>query len=157
VAIRQGGSNPSMALSSGTFSTMEPNPDQQKPNPRAWAARFMFWPQMPAAAGNEFVFYILLLVSLTEPGLALVVEQIQLQAFKARGRTDMKPINLFFTISLIKMAMVEVVYVFGFVVFLLTGEYLNMLFFYPIGVAWTLAFWPRRAKYEQLLEKLRQP
>jgi len=114
-------------------------------------------PQMPAAAGNEFVFYILLLVSLTEPGLALVVEQIQLQAFKARGRTDMKPINLFFTISLIKMAMVEVVYVFGFVVFLLTGEYLNMLFFYPIGVAWTLAFWPRRAKYEQLLEKLRQP
>jgi hypothetical protein len=105
---------------------------------------------MEARAGNELILYLLLVV-------ALVIEWTQVQSYRARPQTEMKPINLFFTLSVMKMAMVEAVYIFGFVVFVLTGRFLNMLFFYPIGVAWTLVLWPKQEKYDQLMEKLNRP
>jgi len=112
---------------------------------------------MQAQAGNELILYLLLLVAVVEPAMAPVMEWSQVQSYKAKPQTDMKPINLFFTLSVMKMATVGAVYIFGFVVFILTGKFVNMLFFYPIGVAWTLVLWPKREKYEQLVERLNQP
>jgi len=64
------------------------------------------------------------------------------------------PVHLYFMLSIIQMAMVEAIYVYGFIVFILTARLTYMLYFYPIGIAWSFVYWPRREKYTQLLEKL---
>jgi len=112
---------------------------------------------MEARAGNELILYLLLVVAVVEPAMAPVMEWSQIRSYKAGSQTKMKPINLFFTLSVMKMSTVGAVYIFGFVVFILTGKFVNMLFFYPIGVAWTLVLWPKREKYDQLVERLNQP
>ena len=110
-----------------------------------------------ARAGNDLLVYLLLVVSVAQPAAGLVVERIQFSACKRRPQAGMNLISLYFNLSIVKMAMAEAVYVFGFVTFVVTGRSLNMLYFYPIGVAWSFVYWPRREKYTQLLEKLNRP
>jgi F0F1-type ATP synthase membrane subunit c/vacuolar-type H+-ATPase subunit K len=112
---------------------------------------------LEARAGNELLLYILLVVAIVSPATAFVVEWFQMSQFLSTQASEMQPINLFFTISIIKLAMVEATYIYGFVVFLMSGNFSNMLYFYPIGIIWTLVHWPRRQKYNQLIEKLNRP
>lgn len=112
---------------------------------------------LKAPAGNELLLYILLIVAIVSPAAAFVIERFQISQFLAAQASEMQPIDLFFTVSIIKMAMVEAVYIYGFVVFMLSGELANMLYFYPIGIVWSLIHWPRREKYDQLKEKLNRP
>lgn len=111
---------------------------------------------MQISAGNELILYLLLVVAAVEPAMAPVMEWSQIRSYRAGPQTQMKPINLFFTVSVMKMSTVGAVYVFGFVVFILTGKFVNLLYFYPIGIAWTLVLWPKREKYDQLVERLNQ-
>lgn len=110
-----------------------------------------------APAGNELVVYLLFAIGLVQPAFGWVIARIQVQAYRARPQTDMQPVNLFFTLSLIKMALVEAIYVYGLVSLFISGEFLNMLFFYPVGVAWSLVHWPTREKYNRLVESLGHP
>ena len=111
----------------------------------------------PSGTPDNLIIYILLIVGVTSPVMGLVIERIQIQAFKTNQNSKMSPANLFFTVSIIKMAMVEAVYIYGLVVYLLTGSFLNLLYFYPIGIIWSFVHWPRRIKYDQLVERLKQP
>lgn len=108
-------------------------------------------------AGNELLLYILLIVAVVSPATAFAVERFQVSRFSSTPTSEMRPINLFFTISIMKMAMIEATYIYGFVVFIISGDFSNLLFFYPIGIVWSLVHWPRREKYNQLKEKLNQP
>ena len=110
-----------------------------------------------APAGNELVVYLLFAIGLVQPAFGWVIARIQIQSYKARPQTDMKPVNLFFTLSLIKMALVEAIYVYGLVSLFITGEFLNMLLLLICGVAWSLVHWPTREKYNRLVESLGHP
>jgi hypothetical protein len=110
-----------------------------------------------ARAGNEILLYLLLAVAIVNPFFAPLIVRAETSKFR-KGLSQVKsPAQLFFTLSIIQMAMVEATYIYGLVVFLLTGKLTNMLYFYVIGIAWSFVFWPRREKYTQLLEKLNRP
>lgn len=120
-------------------------------------AQFLDTNLWEAEAGNELLMYILLIVAVVTPAAAPLVERVQIQLYRSGKSGHDSPARLFLTLSIIRMAMVEATYVYSFVVFIITGVFTNMLYFYPIGIFWSLVHWPRRVKYEQLLEKLNRP
>lgn len=109
---------------------------------------------------NSMTIYLFLILAVGIPAIFPLVARSQIQTYrsnKANGTTSMEPISLFQTLSIIAMAFVEACYIYGFVSFILTGELANMLYFYPIGIIWSFVHWPRRSKYEQLIERLSRP
>jgi hypothetical protein len=110
-----------------------------------------------ARAGNDVFLYMLLCLAIVNPIFAPLIARAETTKFRD-GRSQAKsPVHLFFMLSIIGMAMVEASYVYGLVAFILTGKFTYMLCFYPIGIAWSFVYWPKREKYERLVEKLNQP
>jgi len=112
--------------------------------------------QMPFKTGGEIdlMFYILLIVAMVQPAAVIVIERHQVNAYRARGSAPMTPSQLLFSIMIIKAAIVEAVFLYGLIVYLLSGDMLRMLWFYPIGAAWTVIYWPRREKWNSLIRTL---
>jgi hypothetical protein len=110
-----------------------------------------------AKAGNDLAFYLLLVVAILSPLLAPIVTNSMIRGGRASKRGVKTPVEMFQTLSIIQMSYVGAIYVYGFVIFMLTAKFSYMLYFYPIGIAWSFVYWPRREKYTQLLEKLNQP
>jgi len=105
-------------------------------------------------AGNEILLFMLLVVAIVNPFFAPLIARSETNKFRHRMSQAKSPVHLYFMLSIIQMAMVEAIYVYGFIVFILTARLTYMLYFYPIGIAWSFVYWPRREKYTQLLEKL---
>jgi hypothetical protein len=110
-----------------------------------------------ARAGNEVLLYLLLVVSLLSPLVMPLVTNSVIRSTRAKIGPGVTPAQIFQSLSIVHMACVEAIYIYGFVVFQLTGKFTNMLYFYPIGIAWSFVYWPRREKYDRLVEKLNQP
>ena len=110
-----------------------------------------------ATAGNDVVFYLLFVLALSDPLLAFIIEPSEVSKFKAGKSAAKTSGNLFLSVSIVKMAMVEAVYIFGLVSYLVTGRLDYMLYFYPLGILWTWVHWPRREKFDRLVEKLNRP
>jgi F0F1-type ATP synthase membrane subunit c/vacuolar-type H+-ATPase subunit K len=101
---------------------------------------------------NEFVLYILLIVAAAQPAVVLAVQK----TIQGAPRSDVtenlsEVVGSYFTQSLLRLAIVEAVYIYGLVIFLISGQLGYMLYFYPIGVVWTLILWPRRSAFEKLI------
>ena len=114
----------------------------------------------PEGTPDNMIIYLFLMIAIGCPALVPFIVRSQIQTYRSnqnRQKGEMTPANLFFTVSIIGMAFVEASYIYGLVSFLLTGEMVNMLYFYPVGIVWSFVHWPKRDKYEQLLEKLRCP
>ena len=111
---------------------------------------------MPPVVGGEqdMMFYILWIVALIEPAMGLVIERVQVSLYRGRRESAMQPAQLFTSISLIKMAMTEAVYIFGLVVYLMSGDIARMLAFYPLGVIWSLIYWPRQGAVDRFRTRL---
>lgn len=100
------------------------------------------------------MLYLLLILALIEPAFVPLIVRSEIGKYRS-GATKMKsPAHLFLTLGIIQMAFVTAIYIYGFIVFILTAKFTYMLYFYPIGIAWSFVYWPRRKKYTQLLEKL---
>ncbi len=114
---------------------------------------------MTSKRGGEYdmVLYILLLVAMVEPALAFLLEKMQVENYKQSKSPSSSPAQLFTSISIIKLALVESSYLFAMVLFLISGQPINALYFYPIGIIWSVIYWPRMGKFEQFLEKMEQP
>jgi hypothetical protein len=110
-----------------------------------------------AKAGNDLLLYLLLVISILSPLVIPVVTSGVIRAERARGEQMMTPAQLFQKLCIIQMSMIEAIYIYGFVVYNITGTISYMLYFYPIGIAWSFVYWPKREKYERLVEKLNQP
>ena len=100
----------------------------------------------------DLVFYILFLFALVEPLLAPVLARMMHNRYRQTSSTQMQPAQFFTTLSIIKMSLVESIYIFGLVVYLISGDVLKMLWFYPIGVIWTFVLWPRRSNLQQMIK-----
>ena len=114
----------------------------------------------PEGTPHDLIVYLLLIVAIGSPAFVPIIVRLQIQTFRSsenREKSKMTPINLFFTVSIIGMAFVEAIYIYGLVSFILTGQMVTMLYFYPVGIVWSFVQWPKRQKYDRLVEKLRQP
>lgn len=110
-----------------------------------------------ASVGNDVMLYLLLILAAIEPAFVLLIVRIEIGKYRSGATKIKSPAHLFLTLGIIQMAFVTTIYVYGLIVFILTGKFTYMLYFYPIGIAWSFVYWPRREKYTQLLEKLNQP
>ncbi|HUV30813.1 MAG TPA: hypothetical protein VMY05_06985 [Acidobacteriota bacterium] len=100
---------------------------------------------------NEFVVYVLLIVGATGPAIVPVIQRWGLNR-KGRPSTPVSASALFVSVYVLKMAAIEAVYVYGLVVFLLSGEFEKMAYFYPVGIVWTVVSWPNRGKFDRFLK-----
>lgn len=104
-----------------------------------------------AEGSTDMVFYLLLILGALDPLVVPLIERFQISNWRRlpRGRTAEQ---LFFNLVIIRMAFVEATFIYGFVVYLLTGDLMRMLMFYPLGLIWLAIYWPRREKYERFIE-----
>ncbi len=110
-----------------------------------------------ARAGNDVLLYLLLVVGALSPLMIPLVTNSVIRGERAKKGQGLPPAQIFQQLSIVQMAFVEAIYIYGFIVFNLTGKFTYMLYFYPIGIVWSFVYWPKREKYDRLLEKLKQP
>lgn len=118
--------------------------------------QFVQVPDREVGGETYLMFYILLIIGILEPAFSPLVERFQLAAYK-RGNIKTTPGALFQTVSVIKFALVEAIYIYGMVMFFMTGDVNLTLYFYPIGMIWTIVIWPRRSKFEDFIQKAQLP
>lgn len=117
--------------------------------------------------------YILLGIGLIQPLILPIIERAQIAAyqknpsnptqkinpiagFPSANPEAVKPMALFTTISIIKGAVVEAIFVYGLVVYFIGGNPNHFYYFYPIGIFWTIIHFPRKSHYENFVRKVEQ-
>ena len=110
----------------------------------------------PARSGGEYdiMFYILLIVALVTPTFLPLIERFQIRLYRRHTTSRMSPEQLWVTVCIIKMALVESIYLFGLVVYLLSGDFLRLMLFYAIGVIWAAVYWPRQSQAQRFQQRL---
>jgi hypothetical protein len=108
---------------------------------------------MPSA-GNDVMFYILLIIAVGSPTLIPLISRIQINSVKRQKQTSMTIPQIVQMVMIVRIAFVEATYIYGLVIFLLTGDWFRMLVFYAIGIGWSLVFWPTRSRQEALVRKI---
>jgi len=104
----------------------------------------------PKSSGEiDMMFYILLIVAVIQPAMASFMVKSQIKSYRASKYSRMSPGQLFTSVNLIKFAVVEAVYIYGLVVYLLSGDMTRMLYFYLIGIIWSAVYWPRHSTWEK--------
>lgn len=117
-------------------------------------AMFSIDPGLSAEAGNELMFYLLLVIALIQPVVYYPIKKFQIGTFQRNRKTAMSTAQLYFTLSIIKFSLVESSFIYGLVIYFITGSISSALYFYPIGIAWSIVYWPRENKFMQFLEKV---
>ncbi|MFH2050210.1 MAG: hypothetical protein ABIJ12_12265 [bacterium] len=104
---------------------------------------------------QDFIFYILIIISISQPMAYSLIERLQVSNFKKTTITGMTTEKLYTTLSIIKFAFVESIYIYGLVDYILSGDKFHFLIFVVIGVCWSALVWPRRDKFESFLMKVK--
>jgi len=110
----------------------------------------------PAKTGGEvdLLFYIFLIMGMIQPAVGFIVVRHQLAAYRKQSERKMTPAQLLTTLAIIKAAVIEAGFIYGLVLYLMSGDMQRMLIFYPIGAIWAAILWPRRAKWENTIQTL---
>ena len=133
--------------------------------------QFAIIPIREINGAHDIMLYILLLLAMIQPLVNPLLEKFQISAFKKspdspkyqtteifgyfkKQKKKGSPIGLFTIVTIIKSVLVESIYVYGLVNFFLTGDLTRMLYFYPIGIAWTFVYFPTKERCEKFLEKV---
>ncbi len=99
----------------------------------------------------DMITYILMIFGAFQPAVAPIVNRMQVNQY-LRARTRPSPGKFFINITIIRLALAEAIFVYGLMVYFLSGEFNRMLYFYPLGAVWMLVYWPRKGKYESFIE-----
>ena len=97
----------------------------------------------------DMLYYILFIVAMVQPTVAPLVERFHLNRYRTGGASRMSAGQLFTSISLIKFALVESIYIYGLVVYVITGDMMRMLSFYAVGAIWSMVYWPRQSAWKK--------
>lgn len=109
----------------------------------------------PKVGGEyDMLLYILLAVAVIQPTSARIISRFQVDAYKKNPKATMTRDQLYLSVAIIEMAFVDAIYLYGLLQVFLTGDYNRMLYFYPIGIAWTFVYWPRRSGYENFVQRI---
>ncbi len=104
----------------------------------------------PRTGGEvDMLFYILLIVAIVEPAVAPLIKRFHLNRYRTGGTSRMSPGQLFTSISVIEFVLIESVYIYGLVVYIITGDMMRMLSFYPVALIWSVVYWPRRSAWDK--------
>ncbi|TET95791.1 MAG: hypothetical protein E3J26_02215 [Candidatus Zixiibacteriota bacterium] len=104
----------------------------------------------PRTGGEvDMLFYILLIVAMVEPAVAPLIRRFHLNRYRPYGTSRMSPGQLFTSISVIELVLVELIYIYGLVVYIITGDMMRMLSFYPVALIWSVVYWPRRSAWDK--------
>ena len=116
----------------------------------------MFVVSPPKQSGGEIemTLLILLIVGMIQPLVIPIISRIQIQNWREENFEKKNPAILFFMLSLIKFSLIEAIYIYGLVVYLLSGDILKALYFYPVGIAWSVVHWPTRDRFENFVNRL---
>ena len=123
--------------------------------------------------GGQFdiMFYILLFLGMILPTIIPLLEKSYISAFKKepnnyafrskisinpfhRRKKEGTPIGLYSVLFLVQASIVESIFIFGFIVYLTSGDITRMLYFYPIGIAWSFVYFPTKSRCIKFLEKV---
>lgn len=107
----------------------------------------------PPGGHNKFMLYVLLIIGAIEPAVAPMIGRLMITGAKKKHLEVSSIAGLFISINIIKLALIEAIYIYGLVVFLLSGDLMKMLYFYPIGIIWTAVYWPQRDKFDRFLRQ----
>lgn len=105
--------------------------------------------ELAVEPGTDLMFYGLLIIAIIEPAIYPLIERFHLNQRRPAAHKQMMVEQLYVTLSIIKMALVEAIYIYGLVAYLVTHEMDKMLYFYPIGIIWSLIYWPTRDRFEK--------
>ena len=103
--------------------------------------------------GTDLMFYGLLVIAIIEPVAYPLIERFHLSQVRPRAHQAMMVEQLYVTLSIIKMALIEAIYIYGLVAYLVTHAMDRMLYFYPIGIIWSVVYWPTRDRFERFLSR----
>jgi hypothetical protein len=102
----------------------------------------------------EMMLYILLIVATIAPAAVKFTDSLQISNYRNSSQTKMTQEDLFLALSTIKFALVLTSYLLGLLVYFLSGNQTYMLYFYPIGIAWSFVYWPRKSQYEAFVDRM---
>lgn len=103
---------------------------------------------------SDFLFYTLFVIGIIQPLAFWPMEKLHISNFRRSRTTNMLPSGLFFVLSLTRLALAGVVFIYGLILFYVTGDLLRMLWFYPVGIAWSFFAWPSNRRFEHFLRKI---
>ncbi len=105
---------------------------------------------------QKVLVYVLLIVGALSPAVLPGVELFQRKLIRLEGKPNADAARLFTTIGITRLAFVEAVYIYGLVVLLISGSFTRMLIFYPIGLIWTLIYWPRPSAQQKFIRAVEE-
>ena len=111
---------------------------------------------IPDQSGGQIdmTFYILLILALFQPALLPLIERLQTANFRRPAPKNTNPRQLAMTMHITKFAFVEAIFIYGLVIFILSGDWARFLIFYPVGIVWAAIYWPRQERWQSLAKRL---
>ena len=104
----------------------------------------------PRGGHYALLFYIILTMAILGPLVVPIVERVQVNTWRLGAKRP--PERMYLSLVVLRLAFVEASFIYGFVVYLLTYDFLRLVLFYPIGLIWLAIYWPKRGKYEQFIQ-----
>ena len=116
----------------------------------------IYFVKLPGRHGGEIEImqYILMIVGTLQPLTIHLIAKVQIDFWKKSKLEKKSPASLFFSLALIRFTLVLAIYVYGMVVYFLSGDMIKALYFYPIGIAWSVLIWPTRERFENFVSRL---
>ena len=98
----------------------------------------------------DWLFYVLLIMAAAYPLLAPWFEREM--AMGKQGKRRWTPGKRYHSVVLFKSALAGMPFAYAMLLYAYTArEY--FWYFYPIGIVWTIVFWPTKARFEAFMEK----
>ncbi len=109
---------------------------------------------------SEFIdvmTYVLLAYGALAPLVLPIIKKALVFGFRSGKRKFKSPEDLWFYYFIIQGSITDAIFIYGFIIYMLSGDLTRMLYFYPIGIAWTIFNWPTSDRFDQFIGELKQP
>ncbi len=115
---------------------------------------YLVTPQDSKGGQNDMMLYMLLILSVFQPMVSPFVVRLQVDNYKKNQQSKMTTDQLLSNLNIIKFAFVEAIFLYGLLNYIISGDLMRMLYFYPIGIIWAFIYWPKRSGYENFVERI---
>jgi|GEM_PF-1298019 len=117
---------------------------------------------------HHFMIYVIFIVAFICPPISIIVKKFQIGNYRQnRGKVvkqgllpfkkreiKMTPGQFYINLLIVQLSFVESVYIYGLITYFISAEMVNLLYFYIIGIIWSVIFWPREEKTKTFIQSL---
>ena len=108
----------------------------------------------PADTMPDWLLFMFVFLSVFSPAIGKIAEKKSINDFKS-GKVAKEMYNqIFFNISLAKIALVEAIFIYALVIFFLTGDQNKFFILWPVGVIWGVVVKPTENSARNFLERI---